>query len=133
MAWKGRSPLDTGYFRSMREDDPWLKIHMHTLQMFGITIINNRNCCGESLKNLEIRAGYSSELDENPVVGTFKGPGWTGGEHYIPFGKRVTVEYISGREALLQQPQHKTQPTLPEILGTHVIAFGSHAYSAQHD
>ena len=75
---------------------------------------------GKRLKNLEIRAGPSPVLEENPVVGTFKGPGVKGGEHYISFGRKITVDYISfqikGSQQILQ-----INGIAPQLEGIYVI------------
>ena len=95
LAWSGGSYGSSGFFHSKVEDNPWLMVHIEPLQMSGVTLINRRDCCGERLMNLEVRAGSSVELEGNPVLGKFKGPGVTGAEHFVSFGRRVTVEYIS--------------------------------------
>ena len=49
---------------------------------------------GERLKNVEVRAGTQKGLG-NEVVGTFKGPGVTKGEHVIQFDHEVTATFLS--------------------------------------
>ena len=49
---------------------------------------------GKKLKNLVVRAGLNPVHENNPVVGTFQGPGVTGGEHYVDFDGAKTVEYL---------------------------------------
>ena len=62
--------------------------------MFGVTIINRKDCCGERLKDIEITSPIEAKSYDSPVVGTFKGPGNTGGEHFVSFGEAVTFTYI---------------------------------------
>ena len=93
-AWTGRSRTNFGLFYSKQEDNPWLQIHLQTIILYGVTVINRKDHYGQHLKNLEVRGGMENELG-NQVVGYFKGPGFTNGEHFIPFGRAVKVAYIT--------------------------------------
>ena len=68
-------------------------MHFETIELTSITIINRKDGCGERLKDVEVRAGMSPGLD-NDVVGTFTGPGTTGGVHTIRFNRKVKASYI---------------------------------------
>ena len=46
------------------------------------------------MQKLEIRAGLKNDLT-NEVMGTFAGPGSTGGSHVVPFKKPVIADYIT--------------------------------------
>ena len=48
----------------------------------------------KGLHDLEIRAGLTAGLS-NEIVGTFKGPGTTGGIHVVRFTSRKLVEYLT--------------------------------------
>ena len=94
-AWKGRSHEGYQFYHStINEFKPWLLIQIPRVQLRSVTIINRYDCCGQRLKNLQVRAGVNPGL-KNEVVGTFKGPGETGKEYLIPFDREVTAEYIS--------------------------------------
>ena len=110
IAWFGGSGLKDEFFASELEKKPWLQIHVEPmLGVSGIIIKNRKDEQGESFENVQIRAGSSSSIQDNDVVGTFKGPGVTGGEQYIQFSKRfmengveyVTIEITSESPAVL--------------------------------
>ena len=87
-AWNGRGiphPLNSGSIQSKEEWNPWIVIYLsQAVTISAISIINRRDCCGDRLKNLVIRAGTSiANKGNDPVVGHFDGPGWTGGVHRI--------------------------------------------------
>ena len=84
-----------GFFQSMKEDKPWLRIQLNRpTSVFSVSIINRRDCCGERLRNLQLRGGNKSDLT-NEVLGLFKGPGATGGVHVIRLKRPAIVEYLS--------------------------------------
>jgi len=94
LAWAGVSNTGLGYFHSKLESNPWIQFHTTLVELSSVTIINRKDCCGERLKNLEVRAGMLAGLG-NKVVGTFKGPGTTGGKTVIVFKKAVVAKYIT--------------------------------------
>ena len=57
-------------------------------------MINRKDCCGEWLKNLQVRAGMKNDLT-NPLVGTFDGPGKTGGAHEIKFQSSIVARFLT--------------------------------------
>ena len=70
----------------------------------GIEVINRADCCGNRLKNLEIRAGLDSVpsgttgnvlLKQNKRVGYFAGPGGNGETHRIMFTSPTVVKFIT--------------------------------------
>ena len=97
-AWTGTEKWNTdrGYFKSAVEANPWIKFRFTAnVTMFGITIITRKDCCGELLKNVEIRGGISSDFEDNPVVGYFEGPGITNAEHYVPLTGFTQMDVLS--------------------------------------
>ena len=94
LAMRGRSRSSVGFFHSKLENRPWLRIQIPVTKISGVGIINRKNCCGNRLRNLQIRAGMSPSL-RNRVVGFFKGPGRTGAEHTVTFRHPVVAKYIT--------------------------------------
>ena len=47
------------------------------------------------LKRYELESSFDSGALTNEVVGRFKGPGVTGGEHKITFQRKVMAEYLT--------------------------------------
>ena len=95
LAWKGGSGSRTGFFSSEEEEKPWLQIRLNQpTEISSVTVINRKDCCGERLRNLEVRAGMNPGLN-NQVVGEFKGPGSTGGVHVIRFEGPVVAQYLT--------------------------------------
>merc|ERR1712013_636329 len=90
-------------FHSAQEDYPWFQLNLGSPQtVTGVLILNRINCCGERLKNLEIRAGmtpvdagFRGKLAVNKKVGEFAGPGVTGETYTIEFDEEVTAQYIT--------------------------------------
>merc|ERR1712106_737055 len=97
-----RAPLWDGYYHSKTEDYPWLQIKLTSPQTItGLVIVNRYECCGERLKNLEIRAGlvpvlngFRGLLSVNKKVGFFPGPGVTGETYNINF-PATTAQYVT--------------------------------------
>ena len=56
---------------------------------------NRKDEEGELLRDVVVRAGSGDEPLENGLVGEFKGPGVTGEEHDVMFGRNVMAEYIT--------------------------------------
>ena len=52
-------------FHSELEDYPWLQWHLpRQVNMLGITLTTRSDCCGERLRDVQIRAGKNS-IDKN--------------------------------------------------------------------
>ena len=82
-------------FISRKETNPWVRFQMNRdTAITSITVVNRKNCCGERLMNLEIRAGMENNMN-NQVVGYFHGPGETNKEYTIRLSKEVKARYIS--------------------------------------
>jgi len=95
-AFTGRShDNDGGFFHSSHENNPWVRLEIKPFQITTLTIINRWDCCGDRLRNLEIRAGQSEILFSNPVVATYEGPGQSRAEYVIPFNKPTQTKYIT--------------------------------------
>ena len=95
LAWKGDPSTGVGFFHSKTEDNPWLRIQLNRpTTITSVTISNRKDCCGERLQNLEVRAGMKNDLT-NDVMGSFKGPGTTGGVHVVRFTKPILAEFMT--------------------------------------
>ena len=82
-------------FISKYEWNPWIRFQMNRDTVItSITVVNRKDCCGQRLVNLEIRAGMANNMN-NQVVGFFKGPGQTNKEYTIRLSKEVKARYIS--------------------------------------
>ena len=76
------------------QNNPWVRFQLNKVVVVtSVTIINRWDCCGDRLRNIEIRAGMANNLN-NPVVGTFKGPGKTKGVYVIRLSKAVRARFI---------------------------------------
>jgi len=93
LAMPGGAHKDTGYFHSKAEHRPWLRVEIPLQRLRGITVINRKDCCGERLKNLEIRAGMRRSLHNRLVARLSQGK--TGGSYTFHFRRPVTAKYIS--------------------------------------
>ena len=90
-------------FHSELEDYPWLQWHLpRQVNMLGITLTTRSDCCGERLRDVQIRAGKNSidknvkgPLNINEVCGVFSGPGETGRQHTITCNKPIAAEYVT--------------------------------------
>jgi hypothetical protein len=91
------------FFHSELEDYPWLQWHLpRQVKMLGITLTTRFDCCGDRLRDVEIRAGKSStengfkgQIKVNELCGEFLGPGETGKEHTITCDHAITADYIT--------------------------------------
>ena len=90
------TPIKQGvYFLSNKESNPWIRFQLNRdTDITSITIVNRKDCCGQRLRNLEIRAGMTNNMN-NPVVGYFKGRGVTNEEYTIRLATAVKARYIS--------------------------------------
>ena len=97
------SHSDKNFFHSELEDYPWLQWRLpRRIKMSGITLKNRINCCGNHLRDVEIRAGmhsverdFKGRITKNKVCGKFEGPGEYGGEYTINCDKEMLVDYIT--------------------------------------
>ena len=91
------------FFHSAEEAYPWLELDLGRIStVTGLTIYNRVNCCGERLRNLQIRAGsvpvpegHKGEWTGNKKVAFFPGPGTNGGIYSIPFDEKISARYIT--------------------------------------
>ena len=100
-AWSGPR-----FYHSKLEDNPWLRVQLNApIKITSVTVGNRKGCCGDRLKNLEIRAGMNNDLT-NEVVGFYKGPGKTGEQYTIRLKVPVVAEFLSfqlkGKQQYLQ-------------------------------
>ena len=91
------------FFHSAEEAYPWLELDLGRIStVTGLTIYNRVNCCGERLRNLQIRAGsvqvpekHKGEWSGNTKVAYFRGPGTSGGIYSLPFDDKISARYIT--------------------------------------
>ena len=93
------------FFHSNIEPYNWAQLKLSRPQMVaGIEIFNRADCCGDRLRNLEIRAGLDPVpegttgdvlLTQNARVGFFPGPGANGGTYKIMFATPKLVQFIT--------------------------------------
>ena len=100
-AWSGPR-----FYHSKLEDNPWLRVQLNApIKITSVTVGNRKGCCGDRLKNLEIRAGMNNDLT-NEVVGFYEGPGKTGEQYTIRLKVPVVAEFLSfqlkGKKQYLQ-------------------------------
>ena len=96
LAWDGtKTFFSDGFFKSKVENNPWFRIdYSPSAELYGMIIRNRKDCCGEELRNVEVRAGMSPDMNTNPVVGTFKGPGVSNSDHYVDFGGKIAMKHL---------------------------------------
>ena len=70
--------------------------------MTGITIKNRIDCCGDHLRDVEIRAGKlplstnrNGRINVNEICGTLPGPGEDGENYTIECEKEIDAEYVT--------------------------------------
>ena len=74
---------------------------MSEQRIVRVTIVNRKDCCGEVLKNVEVRAGldFAQEkgklLEVNTVCGEFEGPGTNGGHHEVNCVTTLPAQFIT--------------------------------------
>jgi len=68
----------------------------------SVKIINRKNCCGDRLKNLDVRAGLSKVdenkqgiITENRICGHYKGPGSNGETIVINCKEAIKSRYVT--------------------------------------
>jgi hypothetical protein len=94
------------YFLHTNDDTySWVQIELSQPQMVaGVELFNRADCCGDRLRNLEIRAGFDPVpegttgdvlLTQNARVGYFPGPGVNGGTYEIMFATSQLVQFIT--------------------------------------
>ena len=109
-----------GIFISSWEDYPWLQWHLPILtRITAVSTANGKDCCGERLKNVEIRAGMDNvnstvqafnlqgRIVANEICGNFEGPGEDGKVYTIKcgapiFANYITVQIINQEQSILQ-------------------------------
>ena len=107
------SDIGRHFYHSKREDFPWFQLRIPEGYVSGVEIVARSDCCGNRLKNIEIRAGMTSvpdgfkgQLTVNTKVGFFPGPASNGQTFIISFDKRVLAKYITlqniGEDVLLE-------------------------------
>ena len=103
----------TGFFHSsVNEDHPWLQVHIPTQPIIkavilinghdGVTGSKHQEKGGETLKNIEIRAGtnplppnHRGPITINTLCGTFVGPGQSGARYAITCSAPIVADYVT--------------------------------------
>ena len=86
LGWKPNN--NRGFFHSDLQNNPWLQFQLNKVAVItSVMITNRKDCCGQRLSNIDVRAGMKKNILENPVVGFFKGPGATGGSYTVKLKK----------------------------------------------
>ena len=94
LGWTGNSKTSSGEFISQMQVNPWVRFQLNKVTwLTSVTIINRWNCCGNRLRNIQIRAGMKNGIN-NLVVGTFNGPGKSKGVYIIRLAKKVRARYV---------------------------------------
>ena len=93
--WTGVSTSKSGFFTSKAEFNPWIQFQIKQTSIEGIVVINRKDNGGERFRDIKVRAGLQSEGFNNPVVGSYRGPGVTGESHYIEFEQTTDTKYIT--------------------------------------
>ena len=90
--------------------NPWFQVQLDgTAIVKRVIIINRKDCCGERLRNLEVRAGiYDLEkywlvegnfieqhISLNSHCGNYAGPGTTGETIEIYCNPKITANYVT--------------------------------------
>ena len=97
---------DKPYFlHTNRDKYSWIQLKLSVPQMVaGVEIFNRADCCGDRLRNVEIRAGLDfvptgttgqSLLEHNERVTFFAGPGKNGGTYKVMFSSPRRVQFIT--------------------------------------
>ena len=99
-----RSRYDRDFFQSRRETNPWIQWHLYEEKVItGVKISTRRDCCGEQLRNVTIRAGnFSVDNDYkgllptvNKLCGVFEGPGNDSMIYTINCTSAIMAKYIT--------------------------------------
>ena len=104
--------LPAGYI-SANEAYPWLQIELKdTSTINHIAIINRKDCCGERLQDLEVRAGFfktnsnhKGAITANNICGRYPGPGTTGVTINIPCDAPIISKYVTAQQ-LISTPNY---------------------------
>lgn len=102
-------------FHSAEETYPWLMVELtNTVDLQSVQIFNRADCCGDRLRDIEVRAGttkispdFRGRITNNIECGTFAGPGADGANYnitcYPPIKANVvTIQIVSSGVQLLQ-------------------------------
>ena len=77
------SSTNEGLYISENETYPWhMRMFDQPMRLVGVKIYNRKDCCGNRLKSVEVRAGkqiidanFNGKIKANTLCGTFDGPG----------------------------------------------------------
>ena len=104
--------MGTGFFCSAKENSPWLQLQwLHQTVVTAVSLTNRADCCGDRLKDVQIRAGTTGivsthlNVNDETICGTFDGPGENGKEYIINcttpiLANFITVQLMSGDQYL---------------------------------
>ena len=148
--------VDSGYniFIGANETYPWLQVELiNIVDLQSIQIFNRANCCGDRLRDIEVRAGttktspnFRGRIINNAECGTFTGPGADGVNYNItchaPIRANVVtiqivgsdvhilqiseVEFFHSGKFIFKEVSMWGQFMLAECLFTHSIQFNYH-------
>ena len=99
-----RSRSNEGFFFSKYESNPWIQWHLREKTVVtGVIISTRRDCCGDKLRNVTIRAGLLGLnrthsgiiININKLCGIFKGPGNTSMTYTINCTSAIMANYIT--------------------------------------
>ena len=94
---------DTGFYHSAHEEYPWhMTVFENTMNLTAVKIHNRRNCCGERLHHVQIRAGrtaidanHSGLITQNTLCGSFDGPGVDAGVYTISCKAPINANVVT--------------------------------------
>ena len=104
-----------GFFHSEQQRTPWFKAELsRTITLIGVRVHNRRDCCGDRLNNIMVRAGttrlqdnYAGIITQNIFCGNFTGPGVQSEAYVItcqsPIPANViTLQIVKSGDQILQ-------------------------------
>ena len=83
------------------EMDPWLQIELeYVATVHQVIIINRKDCCGNSMKNVALRVGLikftkGMDLKDDEICAKYQGPGKNGEKIEIKCSSPMKGEYVS--------------------------------------
>ena len=91
-----------------------MRIFDHTIRLTSVKIYNRKNCCGDRLQSVEVRAGihpieadYKGRITKNSLCGTYVGPGENAGVYTVTcnppiHANIVTLQIVASGDQTLQ-------------------------------
>ena len=79
-----------------------MRIFDQPIRLVGVKIYNRKDCCGNRLKSVEVRAGKKTidancngKITRNVLCGTFAGPGATGREYTVTCNHPIDASIVT--------------------------------------